>query len=106
MVFTGKYFCHTLWRASNNQKGRQDVSKKKMTVREVVDLLGSATVQASVSVSRQQVSNAVREDVMPARWFDAIEHLCRIEGIPCPRSLFNFAPIPGTTDQAPIARPE
>lgn len=60
-------------------------------VANLLDQLGRQTVRDRLGVSSAALSNAVRDGVMPSRWYLVVSVLCGETGCECPQHLFAFA---------------
>jgi hypothetical protein len=61
-----------------------------MTVKEIVEQVGSDKLECACGVTEFSVKAAKRERMFPASWFKVVEKLCNEKGIECPDNLFNF----------------
>ena len=57
------------------------------TASEIIDYLGRDTIGAMFGLSRRRVNEIAQDGVIPAAYYDALEHAC---GRPLPRSIFSF----------------
>lgn len=64
----------------------------KHAVKEIADRLGDAQIAAACDVSEHSVRHARWKGAFPASWFPAVRELCRVSGLACPESAFNFKP--------------
>lgn len=62
----------------------------KAAVTHIIDKLGAETICATLGVSRHAVRHARFLGAFAAGWFDALDHLCAQNHVPCPRDAFNW----------------
>lgn len=57
------------------------------TVSEIIAYIGKAALAQRIGVTVKNVDLAIRQNVMPASWYDTCEQMA---GRPLPRDLFTF----------------
>lgn len=71
-------------------------------VRHIIDSLGRDTIRERLGVSTQSISDAIREDRFPARWYAEIAAMGSDAGLEIPLALFAFI---GTPRQRSVSAP-
>lgn len=61
------------------------------TVSDIITHIGHEAVMRELQVERPAIRKAIRDNVAPAAWFDALERLTKKK---LNRSLFNFKGLP------------
>lgn len=69
-----------------------------ITVADLCDAIGRKNIARAVPVSVSAVSNAVKDNCFPSRWYLVVKGLAEDNELPCPDSLFAFSP-PAPADQ-------
>jgi len=62
-----------------------------MTVIEIVEVIGRAHLASRLDVGRAAISNAISDEIFPAKWYRIVKSECDQAEISCPLSCFNFA---------------
>lgn len=62
----------------------------KAAVSRIIDELGADVICSTLGVSRHAVRHARFLGAFASGWFDALDHLCAQNHIPCPRDAFNW----------------
>lgn len=66
-----------------------------MTVRQIVEAVGHRTFAETLGVVPSAVSNMKAANLIPAKKYDIVVHVCAQHDLPePPKSLFTFDPIP------------
>ena len=61
-----------------------------IATKRIVETLGSAEIQKAFDVGVRTVQQAQKKGQFAASWYNWMEARCIEEGIPCPRSAFNW----------------
>lgn len=64
----------------------------KITAKNIIEKIGAKAIADCLGVGLHSVRHAKFTGEFPANWFDALDRLCKSEGIDCPRCLFTFRP--------------
>jgi hypothetical protein len=64
----------------------------KTAVAEIIENLGDDLFCSTFGVGRSYIRSLKSQGVFPASMFDVLEGMCKLRGLDCPRSLFNFKP--------------
>lgn len=70
---------------------------------DILERLGTKLVTERTGLSPASIYLAKRLGI-PARWYVIFSEVCAEEGVPCPRTAFNFAQ-PRDKDEAPTDTP-
>lgn len=67
-----------------------DTNTKFDTVGQFIQFVGRKRFEAELGVKTQVVTRAIRDDLMPARWFLSVRGLCNELGVMTPEHLFRW----------------
>ena len=62
-----------------------------ITVAAICDRVGRKAIAAALNVRATAVSNAVKDDCFPSKWYLVVKSLADGAGIDCPDRLFAFS---------------
>ncbi len=61
------------------------------TVSEFIETIGRQGFAEQTGFAQQSISRAISQNVMPARWYQAVRGLCLLRDIAVPDHLFRWA---------------
>ena len=61
------------------------------SVAAICDRLGRKEMAQALQVRATAISNAVRENTFPSKWYLVVRQMCAAAGIECPDELFAFS---------------
>lgn len=73
-----------------------------ISVADLCDAIGRKEIAVAVNVRVSAVSNAVKDNCFPSRWYLVVKGLARAKKVPCPERLFAFSK-PIESDQKGVA---
>lgn len=79
-------------------------AENTITVAAICDRIGRKKIAEALNVRVTAVSNAVKDNCFPSKWYLVISALAHADGIECPDGLFAFSrPDQGQTQQKGVA---